>query len=194
MPIEAASLNINFAHLAPELALGTAAIIVIMMDLVVRDKRVLAWTSGLGIIVAAVAVLLLWRSGASGSSFSDIVVMDTFGFFFKLLVLGAAFLVVLASPDYVQRLRHFQGEYYGLLLLATNPDIHVAFVADNVGAIGALRGLSDYRDRAIPLLLDGQGAGSGSALRHPEALQENGVFLLAPLEFLPCRRDNHLLL
>lgn len=118
MLIDAATLNIDFLHLAPELILGLVAITVVLIDLVLRDKRILAWVSGLGALASAVAVVLLWTSDVTGPSFSNIVVIDAFGLFFKLLVLGATFLIVLASPDYVRRLERFQGEYYGLILLA----------------------------------------------------------------------------
>jgi NADH-quinone oxidoreductase subunit N len=118
MPIQAAALDIDLGHLAPELILGGFALFVILIDLVVRDKTVLAWASGGGVILAALATVLLWTGGVSGTSFSNVVVVDAFGLFFKLLILGGTFLVILASPDYVRRFSRFQGEYYGLILLA----------------------------------------------------------------------------
>jgi len=45
--------------------------------------------------------------------------VDSFAIFFKLLFLGIAALVILASVDYASKLARFQGEYYALVLLST---------------------------------------------------------------------------
>ena len=118
--IDAASLGIDFGHLAPEIILTLAAITVVLVDLIARDKRVLAWLSALGVAMAGGAAVWLWTSDASGTSYSGIVITDLFGTMFKLIVLGGTLLAILFSPAYVERrLSRFHGEYYGLLLLAT---------------------------------------------------------------------------
>ena len=119
-PIDASSLGIDFGHLAPEIILTLTAIAVVLTDLVARDKRILAWLSVAGVVVAGAAAIWLWTSDASGSSYSGVVITDLFGTFFKLVVLGGTLLALLFSPAYVdRRLSRFHGEYYGLLLLAT---------------------------------------------------------------------------
>ena len=119
-PIDASSLGIDFGHLAPEIILTLTAIAVVLLDLVARDKRILAWLSIAGVVVAGAAAVWLWTSDASGSSYSGVVITDLFGTFFKLVVLGGTLLALLFSPAYVdRRLSRFHGEYYGLLLLAT---------------------------------------------------------------------------
>ena len=119
-PIDASSLGIDFGHLAPEIILTLTAIAVVLLDLVARDKRILAWLSVAGVVVAGAAAIWLWTSDASGSSYSGVVITDLFGTFFKLVVLGGTLLALLFSPAYVdRRLSRFHGEYYGLLLLAT---------------------------------------------------------------------------
>ena len=120
MQIDASSLGINFGHLAPEIILTVAAIAVILLDLVTRDKRILAWLSAIGVAAAGVAAVWLWMADASGASYSGVVITDLFGTIFKIIVLGGTLLAVLFSPAYVERrLSRFHGEYYGLLLLAT---------------------------------------------------------------------------
>lgn len=118
--IDAASLGIDFAHLAPEIILTLVAIAVVLVDLIARDKSILAWLSALGVAMAGGAAVWLWTSDASGASYSGIVITDLFGTMFKLIVLGGTLLAILFSPAYVERrLARFHGEYYGLLLLAT---------------------------------------------------------------------------
>ena len=119
-PIDASSLGIDFAHLAPEIILTLTAIAVVLIDLVARDKRVLALLSALGVAMAGGAAVWLWTSDASGSSYAGIVITDLFGTFFKMVVLGGTLIAILFSPAYVERrLSRFHGEYYGLILLAT---------------------------------------------------------------------------
>lgn len=107
----------NFGLFTPELSLAAFAIIVILLDLVVKQKVVLAIVSIVGLVVAGAFTLGLWGI-QPGSIFSGLVVIDNFALFFKLLFLGITFLVILASADYVSRMEHFRGEYYALLLLS----------------------------------------------------------------------------
>src|SRR5436853_5597558 len=45
-------------------------------------------------------------------------VVDGLALFFKIFVVGATILVILASVDYVRRFRFFKGEYYFLMLMS----------------------------------------------------------------------------
>ena len=125
MKIDVSTLGIDLAQLGPEAVIGLAAVAVVLVDLAVSDKRVLPLISGVAVLLAAVAALALWNATGAVSFTSalvnptdTIVTVDTFGVFFKLIILGATFLVVLASPDYVRKLERWQGEYYALVLLA----------------------------------------------------------------------------
>ena len=126
MRIDASALGIDLAQVGPEALLTVAAVGVVLVDLVVSNKRALPLISGVAVLLAGAAAVALWGAGGAlsftsspASSGDAIVVVDAFGVFFKLVILGAAFLVVLASPDYVRRLDRWQGEYYALVLLAT---------------------------------------------------------------------------
>ncbi|MBI4236281.1 MAG: NADH-quinone oxidoreductase subunit N, partial [Chloroflexi bacterium] len=139
MPLDAVALGIRFLPLAPEVILGVTAVAVILLDLAVRNKVVLAWVSGIGVAFAAMQALVLWGVGGTPDiSFSGVFLLDRYALFFKLLVLGATFLVVLASPDYVGRFPRFQGEYYGLVLLAAVGMMVVVSAAELVSIYLAL--------------------------------------------------------
>ena len=125
MRIEASALGIDLAQLGPEAVLTVAAVAVVLVDLVVRDKRALPIIGAAAVLLAGVAAVSLWSAGTAFSFTSPstnagdaIVVVDAFAVFFKLVILGAALLVILASPDYVRKLQRWQGEYYALVLLA----------------------------------------------------------------------------
>ena len=107
----------NLALLAPELTLGIFAILVILLDLVVSRKGWLVFVSMVGVVVSAAMTLVVW--GHSGQLFmNNLVALDNFALFFKLLFLTIAGLVILSSVDYAGKIVRFQGEYYALVLLS----------------------------------------------------------------------------
>lgn len=106
----------NLELFLPELSLATTAILVILLDLFLPRKGLLAVISLLGIVVSSGFSLALW--GDSRTIFNNMMAVDSFAVFFKLLFLGIAALVILASTDYVAKFARFQGEYYALVLLS----------------------------------------------------------------------------
>jgi NADH-quinone oxidoreductase subunit N len=107
---------LNFNLLAPELTLAATAVVVILLDFVVKSKWWLAAVSILGLVVSAGFTISMW--GGSAALFNSMLAVDNFALFFKLLFLVIAALVILASADYVSKFSRFQGEYYALVLLS----------------------------------------------------------------------------
>ncbi len=107
----------NLGLLLPEISLGVFAIVVIMVDLFIQRKGLLVVVSLVGLAVSAGFALALW-GGVSQTAVSNMLAVDSFALFFKLLFLGIAALVILASVDYVSKFTRFQGEYHALVLLS----------------------------------------------------------------------------
>ncbi|MFC1933175.1 NADH-quinone oxidoreductase subunit N [Chloroflexota bacterium] len=107
----------NLELFIPELSLAVFAIAIILLDLFVRRKGLLAIISLVGLVVAAGFTVAMW-GGSSQAIFNNMLAVDSFALFFKLLFLVIAALVILASTDYVSKMARFQGEYYALVLLA----------------------------------------------------------------------------
>ena len=107
----------DWEGIIPEIALLVFAIAVILLDLFIERKGVLATVSVIGILLSAFLSWCFW--GTRLSFFNNMLAVDNFAIFFKLLFLGIAFLVILASADYAKKFEHFQGEYYALILLST---------------------------------------------------------------------------
>ncbi|MBI4282075.1 MAG: NADH-quinone oxidoreductase subunit N [Chloroflexi bacterium] len=109
--------------LSPELSLAALGMVVILLDLVVRRKGVLAAVSVAGLALPLALSIALWgdlggeADGQMAGIFNTLV-MDRFSLFFKFLVMGVLALVVMSSVEYVSRIRQFQGEYYGLMLFS----------------------------------------------------------------------------
>jgi len=117
------SLNISGADLLlllPEMLLTLWLCVVLIVDFAWPrlPKRQLAYLSVGGL--ATVLVNLFWfdAAGVTGALFNDMFVVDRLALFFKILIVGATGLVVLASVDYVRRFRFFKGEYYFLVLMS----------------------------------------------------------------------------
>jgi NADH-quinone oxidoreductase subunit N len=109
---------LNLELFIPELILAASAVVVILLDLFVLRKGALAIVSLIGIAVSAGFTLAMW-GGTDQAIFNNRLAVDSFALFFKLLFLGIAALVILASQDYASKMARFQGEYYALILLAT---------------------------------------------------------------------------
>ncbi|MDD5647735.1 MAG: NADH-quinone oxidoreductase subunit N [Dehalococcoidia bacterium] len=90
---------------------------IIITDLFISNKRALAVLAVVGTLVAAFFVLMLWN-GQAVEAFYRTIAIDQFGLFFKLLILAATALVILASNVYVAKFERFQGEFYALLMLS----------------------------------------------------------------------------
>jgi len=103
--------------LSPEIALAVTGAAIVLLDLAVREKAVLAGVAILGILVSGFLSFTLIGNG--GTSFAGTLIVDDFSIIFKLLILGATAIVVLSSVDYAARFRASHGEYYAILLLST---------------------------------------------------------------------------
>ena len=108
----------NFGLLVPELILVAFAILVILLDLFTQRKAWLAAASIVGLVASGGVSAVMWGAGAP-PLFYNMLAVDNFALFFKLLFAGIAILVILASQDYVAKFARFQGEYYALVLLST---------------------------------------------------------------------------
>jgi NADH-quinone oxidoreductase subunit N len=128
---------LNLELLTPELSLLVTAVLVILLDLFIARKGVLAVLSIVGIVVAAGFTLSMW-GGATQAAFGNMLAVDSFALFFKLLFLVIAALIILASTDYVAKFPRFQGEYYALVLLAALGMMLMAATAELISIYIAL--------------------------------------------------------
>jgi NADH-quinone oxidoreductase subunit N len=109
---------LDLSLFTPEISLVAFAVAVILLDLFIDRKGLLAFVSIIGLLVSCGLAVSLW-SGVPQTTFNGMLTVDKFAIFFKILFLGIAVLVILASTDYVTKFKRFQGEYYALILLST---------------------------------------------------------------------------
>lgn len=99
----------------PELILLGTILALVVLDLVVRQKRMLAWLSLAGSVATLVATIELYGV-EPGWLFYRMIVLDNFSLFFKVLVLAATILCLWMSLSSNELKNVYHGEYYTLLL------------------------------------------------------------------------------
>jgi len=109
---------LNLGLFIPELSLVGFAIAVILVGLFTERKAPLVVVSLVGLAVSAGFAIAMW-GGKAQALFSNMLAVDNFAIFFKLLFLGIAALVILASVDYAPKFARFKGEFFALVLVST---------------------------------------------------------------------------
>ncbi len=115
--------------IAPELILVCTALILLLLDLVVKRKETVAFVGIIGILLSA---YVNFRLGALGwqSSFSGMFIFDGYSNFFKLLFYINVILTIFISLKYMVIEKASLGEYYALLLFATSGMMLMVGAAD----------------------------------------------------------------
>lgn len=109
---------IDLTPLIPELFLLGWAILVLAVDLFSSRRSVglPAWLSMAGLVITGA---LVFQFHGMGSMWNGMFVSDAFAFFFKIILLGAAFLTIGMSFGVVGKMTHHRGEYFSLILFST---------------------------------------------------------------------------
>lgn len=108
----------EYIRILPELILTVAGVLIMFLEAFRKEGQK---SSAGGLTLAALAAAIfgaVMAGGSPGSAFHDMVLVDGYGTFFRVLVLTVGVLTVLTSQDYLQRHDAQVGEYYGLLLFS----------------------------------------------------------------------------
>ncbi|MFC1912627.1 NADH-quinone oxidoreductase subunit N [Chloroflexota bacterium] len=108
----------NLELLLPELCLVGFAIALVVVDFFTQRRATLVVVALAGLAVSAGFAVAMWGSSAQ-TAFNDMLAVDNFAIFFKLLFLGIAALVILATVDYTPKFARFKSEFHVLVLLST---------------------------------------------------------------------------
>ena len=104
----------------PELLLTGLVCLVLVLDFSFPriGKGTLAWLTVAGFVGILASLVWMFAAGVQGTLFNNMFVLDAFAVFFKIVVVVATLLVLLASLDYIKRIYLFRGEYYVMVMLA----------------------------------------------------------------------------
>ena len=98
----------------PEILMTAFALIVVLIDLLVKKKEAIAV-----ICLAGVALIGLSLVGSAGSTFGGMYISDGYSTFFKIIFFINVILTILISVKYIAVERVNYGEYYSLILFST---------------------------------------------------------------------------
>ena len=128
----------------PELILVITIIAALITDLFLKKSKtdVVGWVLGIGLIVVALSIINL-RHVPPTTLFLDMVVIDPFSSFIKLVVILSTILIIIASWNNDELKDYRKGEYFtimgimviGLFLMASSIDIIMLYIAIEVVSI-----------------------------------------------------------
>jgi NADH-quinone oxidoreductase subunit N len=112
----------DLVGILPELVLGAAFLLLMLLDLVVPASR-RTWLAGfalLGVAATFVVTIFCWFNANPGRPvYSGSFAYDRYALFVDAILLVSAALVLMISPHYLNRRGIHYGEYYALILAAT---------------------------------------------------------------------------
>jgi NADH-quinone oxidoreductase subunit N len=110
----------SLSYFVPELILTGLILILVIADILLKKERS-PWISFLalgGLVIVLLAVISQYKLG-SRSIFNDMLALDPFALYFKILFIASAFLVVFLSIGSVELAGRPVGEYFTLLMAIT---------------------------------------------------------------------------
>ena len=144
MPANFLPLTVDYIRFLPEIILTVFGIAIMILESMMRARAKRDSLGAFAIVGIVVAFLAnIWAAGNEGTAFSNMIVIDSYGCFFRGLVLVVGFLCVLASISYLEREKAQTGEFYALVLfslvgqciLATAADLIMVFIGLEISSI-----------------------------------------------------------
>jgi len=109
---------INLSAIGPPLVLTVWASALLMVDLFVQSKRLVAYLAIAGLLVAGAVVIPSWNQGPV-VAYAGSVVLDNTAILIHWILIVITVVTILFSTDYNERQGIERGEYYPLLLFST---------------------------------------------------------------------------
>lgn len=104
----------DLGPIIPELLMTALALIILLVDLLVKRKEIVALLSIAGVLGVAYSLI-----GTSGITFGGMFTSDGYSMFFKLIFFLNVVLTILISIKYIIVEKVNYGEYYSLILFST---------------------------------------------------------------------------
>ncbi|MFN3322331.1 MAG: NADH-quinone oxidoreductase subunit N [Bryobacteraceae bacterium] len=118
MPANFTLTAVEVLRILPEIILSLVGTMVMVGEATMGERgRTLLRTLTIGGLVAALFGAII-AYGSPGLAFSELVIVDGFATFFRILVIAVGILTVLSSYQYFRREQHENGEFYALLLFS----------------------------------------------------------------------------
>lgn len=130
MEVETSISLLDIRPFVPELTIICVGLILMLLDLIVKKKEVVALVGIVGTIVAMYGTYKLYGLGEPQSTFFGMFVLDGYSNLFKLIFYLNIILTICISFRYMAIEKASYGEYYALLMFATSGMMIMASAAD----------------------------------------------------------------
>ncbi len=140
--------------ITPEIWLTVFAMLILVVELILKKKEIIAFLSILALAVTGIFVI----NSSSGIAFSGMYISDGYSMFFKILFFLSALLTTLLSMRYLAQENIHYGEYYSLLLfsvlgmsfMASSNDLILLYLGTELMALSiyVLAGFKRYSPRS----------------------------------------------
>ena len=109
--------------ISPEISTVILACLVLLAGLAGSTKRYLGLLVILGLFIPLIFSLFLWSDLDTGKLTSEgilakTIVVDHLSIFFKLIIIGSIFTIVLISESYLRQTKDLESEYFALILFS----------------------------------------------------------------------------
>ena len=131
--------TLNLTVLSPLIVLVAAALLILVLDMLIANKRVLGWLSLVGMLGALAGAI--WCPTTT-PNFQEMAVADGLARFASIAILIGGSLAILLALDRVGDFTHRAGAYYALVLLATAGMVAMAIASNFMTIFLALEILS----------------------------------------------------
>ena len=148
--------QLDYAALAPVMIVSAAIVVLIVLDVTIRDRSRWAMSSvaGIGLLGALIPIAWLGANGPVRVMFDGAYVVDNYALILQALFVVAGYVVVLLSTNYIAEGDYHEGEYYililssvlGMMVMASARDLITIFVALELVSIPAYM-LAAWRKR-----------------------------------------------
>ncbi len=120
MPANFMPSSADYFRIWPELVLTVFGVLIMVIEAIMGDKtgEKKTWSPATVAVIGLLAALPGAVHAPWGAAFSNMLIIDGFADFFRVLVIVIGLLTVYSAMDYLRRADHPGGEFYALLLFS----------------------------------------------------------------------------
>ena len=123
--------ELDLVAILPIIITAVTGMVALLLELVLngKQKSLIGYISLVGVVLAAVATVLLWGT-TRPPAFAGMIVMDNLAVFGTLVILGVTAIILFMAPAFLARAGLNYGEFYALLLFSASGMLMLAASGD----------------------------------------------------------------
>jgi NADH-quinone oxidoreductase subunit N len=143
MPVNFAPTGTDYLRILPEIIMTIGGTLIMLIEGLLRENKKRNLAAFTFVVFAAALVTAVIANGSPGLSFSNMLIVDGFATFFRVLVIAVGILSLFSAVQYLKREHAESSEYYALLLfsvtgqciMATANELIMVFIGLEISSI-----------------------------------------------------------